>query len=122
MAGRCSTPADIPSSAPRRSRDAADGSSPEHRDPRPAPRTAALRRRLDNGIGDDADIDASLVMRIEKIIEHHRAAALAPRWTVLAVVSANVIRRFFRRVDMCVPIDDHAELRSTILCLWPSTR
>src|SRR5262249_60855080 len=75
-----------------------------------------------SGIDDDADVAAVIVRRTEKCCEHLRAAALAPGWAALAVVSANVIRRFFRRVDMCVPINDHAEPRSTILCLWPATR
>src|SRR4029079_6340543 len=59
-------------------------------------------------IGDDADVDAVGVMRFEKIFEHHGAPALAPFRTILAVERPEIVRRLFRRIDVCMPIDDHA--------------
>jgi hypothetical protein len=67
-----------------------------------------LAAQIVRGIGDDADVDAVLVVRLEKILEHHGAAALAPLRAALAVVGAEVVGRFFRCVDVRMPVDDHA--------------
>src|SRR5882757_7961020 len=62
------------------------------------------------GVGHDADVDAVLVVRIEDVLEHHGAAALAPFGTALAVDSAEIVGRLLGCIDMRVPIDDHALL------------
>jgi hypothetical protein len=67
-----------------------------------------LAAQIMRGIGHDADVDAVLVMRVEKVLQHHRAAAFAPFRAVRAVQGAEVVRRFFRRVDVRMPVDDHA--------------
>jgi hypothetical protein len=61
-------------------------------------------------VGDHADADAGLVMGVEEILQHHRAAAFAPGRAGLAVERAQVVGRLFGRVDMCVPVDDHEAL------------
>ncbi len=60
------------------------------------------------GIRDHADVDAILVVSVEKILDHHGAAALAPFRAALAVERAKIARRLFRSINVRVPVDDHA--------------
>jgi hypothetical protein len=67
----------------------------------------AFAAQIMSGIGHHTDVDACLVMSVQEIFEHHRAAVFAPRRAALTVESPLVVGRFFRRVDMGMPIDDH---------------
>src|SRR5262249_41995679 len=69
-----------------------------------------LAAQIVRRVGDHADIDAVLVVRVEKILQHHGTAALAPFRTTYAVACAAIVSRLFRRVDMRMPVDDHAVL------------
>ena len=60
------------------------------------------------GVGHHADVNAVLVMSIEKVLEHHGAAALAPFGAAFTVQRAEIVRRFLGRIDVRMPIDDHA--------------
>src|SRR5215813_12367246 len=60
------------------------------------------------GIRHHADVDAVLVVGLEEVLEHHRAAALAPLRPVLAVQGAEIVGCFFRSIDVRMPVDDHA--------------
>src|SRR5262249_10002879 len=71
-----------------------------------------LAAQIVRRVGHDADIDAVLVMGVEEILEHHGAAALAPFRSALAVVGAEIAGRLLRRVDMRMPVDDHAKFSS----------
>ena len=77
----------------------------------PAP-TAVPRRRacpeIMRGVGDHADVDVVLVVGVEEILQHHRAAALAPGRAALAVPGAQIVGGLFRRVDVRMPVEDHA--------------
>ena len=68
----------------------------------------ALAAQIMSGVGHHADVNARLVMRVEEILEHHRTTMLAPGRSVPAVEGPPVVGRFLRRVDVCMPIDDHA--------------
>src|ERR1700738_3898318 len=68
------------------------------------------------GVGDHADVDAVFVMRVEKVLEHQGATALAPSRTALAIQRAEIVGGFFRSINMGVPVDDHA--RAPLICAW----
>src|SRR5262249_14577298 len=72
-----------------------------------------LAPQVMGGVAHHADVDARLVVRIEKIFEHHRTSALAPGRAALAVERAHIIGGLFRRIDMRVPVDDHSSFPST---------
>src|SRR5262249_6731786 len=67
-----------------------------------------LAAQIMRGVGHHADIDAVLVMSIEEVLEHHRAAAFAPFRPALAIGGAAIVGRLLRRIDVRMPIDDHA--------------
>src|SRR5262249_12334544 len=72
-----------------------------------------LAPQIVGGVAHHADVDARLVMRIEKIFEHHRTSALAPGRAALAVERAHIDGGLFRRRDRGVPVDDHSGFPST---------
>src|SRR5262249_20488966 len=67
-----------------------------------------LAAQIMRGVGHHADIDAVLVMGIEEVLEHHGAAAFAPFRPALAVGGAAIVGRLLRRIDVRMPVDDHA--------------
>lgn len=67
-----------------------------------------LAAQIVGGIGHHADVDAVLIVGLEKVLEHHGAAALAPFRAALAIRGAAIVGRLFRRIDMRMPVDDHA--------------
>src|SRR5207247_8280135 len=67
-----------------------------------------LAAQIMRGVGHHADVNAVLVMSIEKVLEHHGAAALAPFRPALAVGGAAIVRCFLGRINVRMPIDDHA--------------
>ena len=71
----------------------------------------ALALEVMRGVGDDADVDVVLLVRADEILQHHRAAALAPRRAGVAVPGAQIVGGFFGRVDMRMPVQDHAAFR-----------
>ena len=75
----------------------------------------ALAAQVVRRVGDDADVDVVLLVRAEEILQHHRAAALAPFRPAVAVPGAQIVGGFFRRVDVRMPVDDHARSRSDCL-------
>ena len=80
-----------------------------------------LSAQIMRGVGDHADVDAVPVMRVEKVLEHHGAAALAPFGATLAVEGAEIVGGFFRSIDVGVPVDDHARAPFVRTCSRPLT-
>src|SRR5947209_15431752 len=81
-----------------------------------------LAAQIMRGIGHHADVDAVLIVGLEKVLEHHGAAALAPSRPALAVQRAEIVGRLFRSIDVRMPIDDHADFsspRSNSACTSP---
>jgi hypothetical protein len=69
-----------------------------------------LAAQVMRGVADHADVDAVAVMGVEEILQHYRAAVLAPGRPVASIESGLIIRGFFRRVDMGMPVDDHPSI------------
>src|SRR5262249_61881980 len=67
-----------------------------------------LAAQIMRGVGHHADIDAVLVMGIEEVLEHHGAAAFAPFRPALAVGGAAIVGRLLGRINVRMPIDNHA--------------
>jgi hypothetical protein len=70
----------------------------------------ALALEIVRGVGDHADVDIVLFVRADEILQHHRAASLAPRGPGLAVQGAQVVGGFFGRVDVRMPVQDHVQV------------